>query len=142
MSVESTIEKYSKMYAIDPVVVKALAWQESRHQQRALGPGGEIGVMQLHPNFALSELKGLLPGVNLDSEDGNIQGGIYWLVVHGAYQLVQNGKKLTLYNLIRNYNASVNNLENGNEYFWRVMNHYLRFKFGIKGLKLHDFLGV
>ena len=137
MSVENTIEKYARMYKVDANVIKALAWQESKHNQRAVGPGGEVGVMQLHSNFAIRGLKSELPGVDVDTEDGNIQGGIYWLVVHGTQELVQNGNKPTLYNLIRNYNASVRNLDNGNEYFWRVINHYVWFKFGKSGLALH-----
>jgi soluble lytic murein transglycosylase-like protein len=67
--VKSLINKYANMYGIDPNLLQAQAWQESRFNPNALSPKGAMGVMQLMPKTAA----GL--GVNpLDTEQ-NIEGG-------------------------------------------------------------------
>ena len=42
-------EKYGELYQIDPLLLAALGYQESRLDQNVISPAGAIGVMQLLP---------------------------------------------------------------------------------------------
>ncbi len=42
-------EASGKAYGLDPFLLAAVAWEESRLNPGAQGPGRECGVMQLHP---------------------------------------------------------------------------------------------
>jgi soluble lytic murein transglycosylase len=44
---DSIIADVSKHYALDPMLVKAVVWQESNFNPNAVGSKGEIGLMQL-----------------------------------------------------------------------------------------------
>lgn len=46
--------KYGEMYNIDPLLLAALSYQESRLDQNARSPSGAIGVMQLLPRTGAS----------------------------------------------------------------------------------------
>jgi len=67
--VKGLIDKYAAMYGIDPALLEAQAWQESRFNPNALSPKGAIGIMQLMPDTA----KGL--GVDPHNTEANIEGG-------------------------------------------------------------------
>ena len=67
------IEQAARFHRLDPTLLKAVAWQESRGQMRAVSPKGARGVMQLMPSTA-SEL-GVDPRVMSD----NIRGGAMYL---------------------------------------------------------------
>lgn len=67
------IEQAARIHHLDPTLLKALAWQESRGQMRAISPKGARGVMQLMPSTAI-EL-GVDPHVISD----NIRGGAMYL---------------------------------------------------------------
>lgn len=43
------IEKAAAKYRVDPLLVKAVIWQESRFDKNAKGRAGEIGLMQVMP---------------------------------------------------------------------------------------------
>jgi hypothetical protein len=58
---------------VSPSLVEAVAWQESRWDQRALSTKGARGVMQLMPETA----HGL--GVDADTLEGNVDGGAAYL---------------------------------------------------------------
>lgn len=68
-SVKSLIDKYASQYGIDPALLEAQAYQESRYNPKALSSKGAIGVMQLMPKTAA----GL--GVNPFNLESNIEGG-------------------------------------------------------------------
>ena len=67
------IEQAARFHRLDPTLLKAVAWQESRGQMRAISPKGARGVMQLMPSTA-NEL-GVDPRVMSD----NIRGGALYL---------------------------------------------------------------
>ena len=67
------IEQAARFHRLDPTLLKAVAWQESRGQMRAVSPKGARGVMQLMPSTAI-EL-GVDPRVMAD----NIRGGAMYL---------------------------------------------------------------
>ena len=43
------IEASARAWQLDPYLLAAVAWEESRWNPAARGPGGECGLMQLHP---------------------------------------------------------------------------------------------
>ena len=47
-------QKYGELYQIDPLLLAALAYQESRLDQNILSPAGAIGVMQLLPQTGVA----------------------------------------------------------------------------------------
>ena len=67
------IEQAARIHRLDPTLLKAVAWQESRGRMRAISPRGALGVMQLMPSTA-SEL-----GVNPRVMTDNIRGGAIYL---------------------------------------------------------------
>ncbi len=67
------IEQAARIYRLDPSLLKAVAWQESRGRMAAVSNKGARGVMQLMPATAL-EL-----GVDSRSMSGNIHGGANYL---------------------------------------------------------------
>jgi soluble lytic murein transglycosylase len=44
---DDTIRKAAGRYGVDPALVKAVVWRESRFNPRAVGRAGEIGLMQV-----------------------------------------------------------------------------------------------
>jgi hypothetical protein len=67
--IKGMIDKYAAKYGVDPALLEAQAWQESRLNPNALSLKGAMGVMQLMPLTA----KGL--GVNPQDTEQNIEGG-------------------------------------------------------------------
>jgi membrane-bound lytic murein transglycosylase MltF len=62
--------KYGKQYNLDPLLLMAQGYQESRLDQQARSPGGAVGIMQLLPSTA----KELKVG-NINELDANIHAG-------------------------------------------------------------------
>jgi hypothetical protein len=60
-------------FNVDPVLVQAVAWQESRFRSDAVSPKGAIGIMQLMPTTARQL------GVNPHDPRQNIYGGVAYL---------------------------------------------------------------
>jgi soluble lytic murein transglycosylase-like protein len=71
--IAAAIKESSKRYAVPASIVEAVAWQESRFNQRAISPKGARGVMQLMPGTA----RGL--GVDPANMKANIDGGAAYL---------------------------------------------------------------
>ncbi len=72
-TLEAYVGEAATKYGVDPVLVRAVAWQESRFRGSAISPKGAIGVMQLMPGTA-SWL-----GVNPYDPRDNIFGGVSYL---------------------------------------------------------------
>lgn len=60
-------------FGVDPALVQAVAWQESRFRSDAISPKGAIGIMQLMPDTARQL------GVNPNDPRQNIYGGVAYL---------------------------------------------------------------
>jgi soluble lytic murein transglycosylase-like protein len=71
--IAAAIRESSKRHAVPASIVEAVAWQESRFNQRAISPKGARGVMQLMPGTA----RGL--GVDAANLKANIDGGAAYL---------------------------------------------------------------
>jgi soluble lytic murein transglycosylase-like protein len=71
--IAAAIQDSAVRHALPAPVVEAVAWQESRFNQRALSPKGARGVMQLMPGTA--------SGLGVDAADlrANIDGGAAYL---------------------------------------------------------------
>ena len=69
-SVKGLLDKYAAQYGVDPALIEAQAYQESRFNPKALSPKGAMGVMQLMPNTAK------LLGVDPKNTESNIEGGV------------------------------------------------------------------
>lgn len=74
----------ARRYAVDPALVKAVVWRESRFNPRARGSRGEIGLMQIIPSAAASdwaaaEHLGPLPPDSLLNPATNTLAGAWYL---------------------------------------------------------------
>jgi soluble lytic murein transglycosylase len=80
---ESEIAKAAARHRIDPLLVKAVIWQESRFDRNAKGKAGEIGLMQIMEltgeEWAEAErIRGFTPDYLWDPSQ-NIQAGAWYL---------------------------------------------------------------
>lgn len=72
-TLDAYVTEAATKYGVDPILVRAVAWQESRFRDSAISRKGAIGVMQLMPETA-SWL-----GVNPYDPRDNIFGGVAYL---------------------------------------------------------------
>jgi soluble lytic murein transglycosylase-like protein len=72
-TLDAYVTEASTKYGVDPILVRAVAWQESRFRGSAVSPKGAIGVMQLMPGTAT------WLGVNPHDPRDNIFGGVAYL---------------------------------------------------------------
>jgi soluble lytic murein transglycosylase-like protein len=72
-TVRAQISTVATAYALDPKLVEAVAWRESRFRLNALSDKGAIGVMQLMPGTARDL------GVDPHDPAQNIRGGALYL---------------------------------------------------------------
>ena len=68
--------RYSKKYNFDPLIIAALAYQESRLDQSMRSPVGAIGVMQLLPSTAADQNVNI---PNIEELEPNIHAGVKYL---------------------------------------------------------------
>jgi membrane-bound lytic murein transglycosylase MltF len=73
---EQLFKKYGKKYDFDWLKIAALAYQESRLDQRAKSPSGAVGVMQIHPRTAADPNVGIS---DVDNLENNIHAGVKYL---------------------------------------------------------------
>ena len=93
--VESLVEKHSKDSGLDPELVRQLIAVASGNNPMAVGPDGEIGLMQVKP-----EVFGQLGLSNPFDPDQNIKAG----TTHLASLMQRNGGNLPL--SLASYNSS------------------------------------
>jgi LysM repeat protein len=79
--IPTLLTQYAQAYGIDPVLVQALAWQESGWRQGVVSSAGAIGVMQILPSTA-DWLAADVVGRPLDvsgNVNDNIEAGVAFL---------------------------------------------------------------
>lgn len=96
--VEETLEAEAHQAGIEPSLVKAVAWHESRWKQDAVSPAGAVGVMQVMPATA-SYVNDALGGGDLDVEEArdNVELGVRYLD-HLMETMPSRRKALAAYN--------------------------------------------
>lgn len=74
-AVQDIVHAAAKVHGVDPTLINAVIWVESKFDRRARGPGGSLGLMQLMPKTAAGLAKQL--GRKRDSYDPdfNIHAG-------------------------------------------------------------------
>jgi len=80
-NVPALLSEYAQAYGLDPILVEALAWQESGWRQGVVSSAGAIGVMQILPSTA-DWLSTDVVGRPLDvsnSVSDNIEAGVAYL---------------------------------------------------------------
>ena len=78
-TVRAALDRWSRVYGVDPKLVRALAWMESGFQQDVVSSVGAIGVMQLLPEtWEFVDL--VLLGVRTPRNyQGNVRAGVRYL---------------------------------------------------------------
>jgi soluble lytic murein transglycosylase len=80
---DSEIQRAAERYRIDPALVKAVIWQESRFDSRAKGRAGEIGLMQVQEiaaeEWAEAERLKDFTHAQLWNPERNIHAGAWYL---------------------------------------------------------------
>ncbi|WP_136798486.1 MULTISPECIES: lytic transglycosylase F [Desulfosediminicola] len=76
MTVEPFFEKYGTKYDFDPLLLTALAYQESRLDQNAISLKGAVGIMQILPSTAKSQEVAI---GNINTLENNIHAGTKYL---------------------------------------------------------------
>lgn len=74
------LDRTARAHGLDPALVKAVAWQESRWRPNAVSSAGARGVMQVMPStgrWISSNLAGR--SLNLDDPEDNILAGVLYL---------------------------------------------------------------
>lgn len=82
-SYDALIAEIAKKYDVDPCLVKAVIWKESRFDPRAEGKAGEIGLMQVMPSTAGDWARAVgrrnVSAVDLYDPRTNIEAGAWYL---------------------------------------------------------------
>jgi soluble lytic murein transglycosylase len=80
---DAQILEVSRRYAVEPALVKAVVWRESRFNAKTRGRVGEIGLMQIRPltaqEFAQTDQRKRVFDGNLFDPDVNLQVGAWYL---------------------------------------------------------------
>jgi hypothetical protein len=78
-TVRAAIDRWSRVYGVDPRLARALAWMESGFQQDVVSSVGAIGVMQLLPETWEFVDVVLLGKRTARTYEGNVQAGVRYL---------------------------------------------------------------
>jgi len=87
VAIRSAIDRWSRVYGVDPQLARALAWMESGFQQDVVSSVGAIGVMQLLPETWEFVDTVLLAERTPRNYEGNVRAGVRYL----RWQLDQFG---------------------------------------------------
>ncbi len=77
-NVNESLDRAAHDHGLDPGLLRAVAWQESRGSNSAVSDRGALGIMQLMPGTAASL------GVDPGDPDANINGGATYLALQMA----------------------------------------------------------
>ena len=75
-NLETLFQRHGQRYGIDPTLLAAQGFQESRLDQSVTSPAGAVGVMQLLPSTAADKNVGI---VDIHNVDSNIEAGAKYL---------------------------------------------------------------
>lgn len=78
-AVQPLVEQAARKYHLDPSLINAMIWVESRFNSRAKGPSGSRGLMQLMPATAREIGKQIGQRPRPYDPEFNIQAGSYYL---------------------------------------------------------------
>ena len=78
-AIRSSIDRWARVYGVDPQLARALAWMESGFQQDVVSSVGAIGVMQLLPETWEFVDTVLLGFRTPRTYDGNVRAGMRYL---------------------------------------------------------------
>lgn len=76
---QARVNKYARVHGVDPDLVNAVIWVESKFNRKARGPAGAMGLMQLMPRTAGSLAKRLKRRSRPYDPDFNIDAGCLYL---------------------------------------------------------------
>lgn len=74
-AVQDIVHAAAKAHGVDPTLINAVIWVESKFDRRARGPGGSLGLMQLMPKTAAGLAKQLHRKRDSYDPDFNIHAG-------------------------------------------------------------------
>ena len=77
-NVDESITRAAQQHGLDPGLLRAVAWQESRGNNAAVSDKGALGIMQLMPGTAAAL------GVDPRDPEANINGGAAYLALQMA----------------------------------------------------------
>ena len=77
-NVDESITRAAQQHGLDPSLLRAVAWQESRGNNAAVSDKGALGIMQLMPGTAAAL------GVDPRDPEANINGGAAYLALQMA----------------------------------------------------------
>jgi LysM repeat protein len=78
-AIRDAVNRWARIYGVDPALARALAWMESGFQQDVVSSAGAIGVMQLLPE-TWEFVDTVLLGVRTPrTYDGNVRAGVRYL---------------------------------------------------------------
>lgn len=119
------ITKYSLANGLDPALVCAVVAVESGFRPMAVGSIGELGLMQLRPQFHATHIDNkMLRTEYLFDVQMNLHYGIQYL----AKLKASFGSRYTRYRWLEKYNLGPNKKPVSFEYTKRVLKQYEKFK--------------
>jgi len=78
-AVQPHVRAAAKHYKVDPDLINAMIWVESKFNPKARGPGGSAGLMQLMPSTAKALAKQMGERSKPYNPDFNVRAGTYYL---------------------------------------------------------------
>lgn len=79
LAVQPHVRAAAKKYKVDPNLINAMIWVESKFNPKARGPGGSAGLMQLMPSTARALAKQMGERSRPYNAEFNVRAGTYYL---------------------------------------------------------------